>query len=125
MGLNPSRLDSYLLDSLWKNLQNSEKTYARNPTSQKFQPYIPPVVQNPPTFPSPPLVPNPPRPMVAIFSPLVLPPTLHDLPLNYAQGITFYDGEANFTARQHVDKFDDFINLEEVDYEDVKMRLFA
>ena len=30
--LNPSRLESYLLDSLWKNLQNSEKTSARNPT---------------------------------------------------------------------------------------------
>ena len=35
-----------------------------------------------------------------------------------------YDGKGNFTARQHVDKFDYFINLEEVDDDDVKMRLF-
>ena len=50
---------------------------------------------------------------------------LHDLPLNYAQIITLYDGEGNCKVRQHVDRFDDFIDLEEVDYEDVKMRLFA
>ena len=30
--LNPSRLESYLLYSVWKNLQNSEKTCAINPT---------------------------------------------------------------------------------------------
>ena len=42
--LNPSRLESYLLDSLWKNLQNFRKNSTRNPTSQKFHPYIPPVV---------------------------------------------------------------------------------
>ena len=36
-----------------------------------------------------------------------------------------YDGEGNVTAKYHVGKFDDFIDLEEVDYEDVKMRLFA
>ena len=36
-----------------------------------------------------------------------------------------YDGEVNFIARQHVDRFDDFVNLEEVDGDDVEMRLFA
>ena len=36
-----------------------------------------------------------------------------------------YDGEGNVTAKYHVENFDDFIDLEEVDYEDVKMRLFA
>ena len=29
--LNPSRLESYLLDSLWKNLQDSRGTGVRNP----------------------------------------------------------------------------------------------
>ena len=36
-----------------------------------------------------------------------------------------YHGEGNVTAKYHVGKFDDFIDLEEVDYEVVKMRLFA
>ena len=63
--------------------------------------------------------------MEAIFSPLDFPAALHDLPLNYAQRITLYDGEHNLSARKHVDKFYDFIDLEEVDYEDVKMRLFT
>ena len=61
----------------------------------------------------------------AIFSPLALPLVLHKLPMNYAQRIALYHGEGNVLARYHVDKFNDFINLEEVDDEDVKMRLFA
>ena len=59
------------------------------------------------------------------FAPLDLLAVLHDLPLNYAQRISLYDGEGNVTAKYHVGKFDDFIDLEEVDYEDVKLRLFA
>ena len=50
------------------------------------------------------------------FSPLALPAMLHDLPLNYAQRISLYDGEGNVTAKYHVGKFDDFIYLEEVDH---------
>ena len=61
----------------------------------------------------------------AIFSPLALPLVLHDLPLNYTQRIALYDGEGNVSARYHVGKFDDFIDLEEVDDEDVKMSIFA
>ena len=45
--------------------------------------------------------------------------------MNYAQRITLYDGEGNVSARYHVDKFDYFIDLEEVDDEYVKMWLFA
>ena len=63
--------------------------------------------------------------MAARFSPLVLPAVLDDLPQNYAQRISLYDGDGNFIVRQHVDRFDDFIDLEEVDDDDVKMRLFA
>ena len=36
-----------------------------------------------------------------------------------------YDQEGNVTGKYHVGKFYDFIYLEEVDYEDVKMWLFA
>ena len=95
--INPSRLESYLLDSIWHNLQNSVKTEGRNPLVQRFQPYIPPTVQTPPSFQAPPLVPNPPRQMAARFAPLVLPVVLHDLPQNYAHkmmemGISQQDG---------------------------------
>ena len=63
--------------------------------------------------------------MAARFSPLDLLVFLHDLPHNYPQRITLFDGEGNFTAQQHVDRFNDFIDLEEVDYDDAKMRLFT
>ena len=63
--------------------------------------------------------------MEARFSPLALPTILHDLPHNYAQRISLYDGDGNFTTRQHADRFDDFIDLEEVDDDDIKIRLFA
>ena len=123
--INPSRLESYLLNSLWQNLQHSLKVEERNPVVQNLQPYIPQNVQTPLAFQAPPFVPNPPRPMVARFYPLALPAILHDLPQNYAQRISLYDGEGNFTVRQQVDRFHDFIDLEEVDDDDVKMRLFA
>ena len=61
----------------------------------------------------------------ARFSPLSLPMVLYDLPLNYAQRIALYDGEGNVSVRYHVGKFDDFIDLEEVDDEYFKMRLFT
>ena len=61
----------------------------------------------------------------ARFAALDLPLVLHDLLMNYAQRIALYDGEGNVLVRYHVDKFDDFIDLEEVYDEDVKMWLFA
>jgi hypothetical protein len=67
----------------------------------------------------------PPRVMAARFSPLALPAQLHDLPQNYNQRIKLYDVEGNASAQKHLDWFNDFVDLEEVDYEDAKMRLFA
>jgi hypothetical protein len=72
-----------------------------------------------------PQVPNPPRAMAARFTPLILPAQLHDLPQNYSQRIKLYDVEGNVSAQKHLDWFNDFIDLEEVDYADAKMRLFA
>jgi len=94
---------------------------------KKFQTFIPTI--HVPTV----LIPNqiiqlsqtPPRVMATRFAPLVLPPALHDLPWNYAQRIKQFDAEGNVTTQQHLDRFIDFIDLEEVDDEDVKMRLFA
>ena len=101
------------------------KTEERNHVVQIFQPYIPPNIQTPPSFQDPPFVPNPPRQIAARFAPLALPAVLHDLPQNYAHEILFYDGDGNFTARQHVDRFDDYVDLELVDEDDINMRLFV
>ena len=63
--------------------------------------------------------------MGARFAPLDFLVALHDLPQNYAQRIVLFDGEGGITAQQYLDKFTDFIDLEEVDDDDVKMRLLA
>jgi hypothetical protein len=47
------------------------------------------------------------------------------LPQNYSQRIRLYDAEGNVSAQRHLDWFNDFIDLEEVDYADEKMRLFV
>ena len=59
------------------------------------------------------------------YDPLVLPAQLHDLPQGYAQRIKIYDVEGDISAQQHLIKFNDFCELEDVDYDVVKMRLFA
>ena len=61
----------------------------------------------------------------ARFAPLVLLAILHDLPQNYAQRIRLYGVEEDITTQQHVDRFSDFVDLEEVDYDDVNMRLYV
>jgi hypothetical protein len=63
--------------------------------------------------------------MAAKFSPLILPSQLHDLPQDYNLRIKLYDVEGNISAQKHLDWFNDFIDLEEVDFEDVKMSLFT
>jgi hypothetical protein len=66
-----------------------------------------------------------PRFMAARFSPLALPTQLHDFPQNYNQRIELYDVEGNASTQKQLDRFNDFVDLEEVDHEDAKMRLFA
>jgi hypothetical protein len=56
---------------------------------------------------------------------VITPAQLHDLLQNYAQRIKSYDAEENALARKHLDWFNDFVYLEEVDHEDAKVRLFA
>ena len=63
--------------------------------------------------------------MASRFAPLHLLAVLHDLPQNYSQRISLFDGEGGITTKKHVAKFEDFFDLEEVDYVDVKMRLFS
>jgi hypothetical protein len=59
------------------------------------------------------------------FSPLILPAQLHLLLDNYALRIRQLGAEGDITSQQHLDKFLNFIELEEVDYEDVKMIIFT
>jgi hypothetical protein len=63
--------------------------------------------------------------MAGRFAPLILSAQLHDLPQNYSQRIRLYDTEGNVSAEKHLDWFNNFVDLEEVDYADAKMRLFA
>ena len=112
--VDQSRFKSYLLDSLWKNFQRTIKIEEKKRLIiQTPHPQISSTVQNPP------------RAMATRFSPHALPAALHDLPKNYAQRVTLFYEEGNFTTQHHVDRFNDFINLEEVDYDDAKMRLFS
>lgn len=63
--------------------------------------------------------------MAARYTPLDLPTPLYDLPLNYKQCLLQFYGIGPLTTQQNVGKLNDFIDLEEVDHEDVKLRLFA
>ena len=71
------------------------------------------------------LTPNPSPAMDSRFAPLVLPAQLHDLPQAYSTRIKTHSFEGDITAQQHLDRFNDFYDLEEVDHEDAKLRLFA
>jgi hypothetical protein len=51
--------------------------------------------------------------MVARFVLLVLPAALHDLPQNYAQRIKQFDEDRDIKTQKHLDRFTDFIDLEE------------
>jgi hypothetical protein len=61
---------------------------------------------------------NPPRAMETRFSPLALPAQLHDLLQNYNQRIRSFDVEEDVSSQRHLDQFNDFVDLEEVDHED-------
>ena len=71
------------------------------------------------------VLPNSPIVMAARFTPLVLPAQLHDLPQGYSQRIRTYGAEGDISTQYNLDRFNDFCDLEEVDYEDAKMRLFS
>ena len=60
------------------------------------------------------------------YKPLVLPSVLHAFPKNYDLYLPRFDGECkNVNAEQHVQNFESFLDLFEVDAEDVSIRLFA
>lgn len=61
----------------------------------------------------------------ARYASLALPAVLHDLPSKYAARFPTWGGDEDITTEEHLDRFNDFADREEVDGEDVKLRLFA
>jgi hypothetical protein len=60
------------------------------------------------------------------YKPLDLPPFLHDLPANYIDNLPRFDGEdVNITAEKHMQNLEDFLDLYEVEDDDVYIRMFA
>ena len=60
------------------------------------------------------------------YKPLYFPPILHDLPANYTNNLPRFDGEkANITAEKHIQSLEDFLDLFEVEEDDVCIRMFA
>ena len=59
------------------------------------------------------------------YAPLVLPAVLNQMPTDYSKSIKQFGGDDDYTAKQHVQWFKDYCELNEIDHEDVQMRLFA
>jgi hypothetical protein len=60
------------------------------------------------------------------YQPLDFPPILHDLPVNYINNLPRFDGEnGKITAEKHIQNLEDFLDLYEVEYDDVYIRIFS
>jgi hypothetical protein len=60
------------------------------------------------------------------YKPLDLPPILHDLLVNYINNLPRFDGEnVKITAEKHIQSLEDFLDLFEVEDDDVYIRMFA
>ena len=58
------------------------------------------------------------------FVPLQLLVFIHDLPLGYSQRLKQFNGERGYSTEENLGWFLEWIDLEEVDHDDVKVRLF-
>jgi hypothetical protein len=63
--------------------------------------------------------------VVAIYAPLVLAPTLHDLPKNYMKNLPKFTGEGDLTATEHITFFDQFADILGIEHEDVYSRILV
>jgi hypothetical protein len=60
------------------------------------------------------------------YKPLDLPLILHDLPVNYINNLPRFDGEnVNITAEKHIQNLEDFLDLFEVEEDDVYIKMSA
>ena len=58
------------------------------------------------------------------YAPLSLPANLNAMPVDYNTKIKQFGDDGTYTASQHIQWFKDFCDLQELDNNDVKMRLF-
>jgi hypothetical protein len=63
--------------------------------------------------------------VAARYAPLVLPVPLHDLPENYMKNLPKFTGEGNLTAQEHINFFDQFVDILGLKHEDVYSRLLV
>ena len=59
------------------------------------------------------------------FTPIRLPMVLHDLPLGYSTRLKNFYGERGYSTEELLGWFLDWLDLEEVDHDDVRVRLFS
>jgi hypothetical protein len=60
------------------------------------------------------------------YKPLILPPILHGFPENYHKYLPRFDGEyGSITAEKHIQGFEHFLDLFEVEEDDVCIRIFS
>lgn len=70
-------------------------------------------------------VPPPPADALARYAPLVLIVSLNPLPSKYFARIKTRGSDEEITVEENVDQFNNFIDREDFDHEDFKMRLFS
>jgi hypothetical protein len=63
--------------------------------------------------------------VAARYAPLILPIPLHDLPENYMKSLPKFTGEGDLTAQEHINFFDQFADILEIEHEDVYSRLLV
>jgi len=66
-----------------------------------------------------------PRKVPERYKPLILPLVLNPLPANHPEYLPRFDGENGITAQKHIQAFEDYHNIYEVEDEDVSLRLFS
>ena len=60
------------------------------------------------------------------YKPLQLPPILHDFPTKHYKYLPKFDGESkDFIAEKHLQAFEHFSDLFEIEHDDLCMRAFA
>lgn len=57
--------------------------------------------------------------MANIYDPLVLPANLGAMPQDYQSKITPFDGTGTYTAQQNIKRMTDYIEIYEIDVDDV------
>jgi hypothetical protein len=63
--------------------------------------------------------------VAARYAPLVFPIPLHDLPENYIKKLPKFTGEGDLTAVEHINFFDQFVDIFGIEHEDIYLRLLV